>query len=298
MKYMYYSGCSLKASGKPYEESLHAVLKNLNIQFDELQDWNCCGATAYMSIDETKAFTLAGRNLALAEHQNGSPDVELMAPCSACYLVLMKAQKYITNHPEMGETVKKTLNDIGLSYEGKVKVRHPLDILVNDIGLPAIKKAVKKPLKGLKVVSYYGCQIVRPFEQFDDARDPHTMDDLVKAMGATPVDWSLKTRCCGGSLINTIHEVGLRLSYLILKEAQDRKADVMITVCPLCQFNLECYRGEMERLYGEKITIPVVYFTQLLGEALGISEKELGLQRSLIPLNYMQKLNVKENVHA
>ncbi len=297
-KYMYYSGCSLKSSGKPYEESLLAVLKRLNVPYQEVQDWNCCGATTYMAIDESRAFSLAARNLALAEQQSDSPAPQIMAPCSACYLVLTKAQNYIAQHPEMGEKVKTTLQGAGLSLKGSSVIRHPLDILINDVGIPAIKQAVKKPLKGLNVVSYYGCQIVRPFKQFDDPRDPQTMDELAKALGANPVDWPLKTRCCGGNLVNTIHDVGLRLNYLLLKEAEARKADVIITVCPLCQFNLECYRGEMERAYGEKFTVPVIYFTQLLGIALGIPDKELGLNRSLVPLTYKRKLNVEEKVYA
>jgi heterodisulfide reductase subunit B len=298
MKYIYYSGCALKASGKPYEESLHAVLKKLDVPFEELKDWNCCGATTYMSIDEMKAFALAGRNLAMAEHQNGSTDVHLMAPCSACYLVLTKAQNYINTNAAIGAKVRQALSEVGLNYEGKATIRHPLDILVNDVGLERIKKEVKRQLKGLRVVSYYGCQIVRPFKQFDDPRDPMTMDALVKTLGATPVDWALKTRCCGGNLINTIHEVGLRLSFHLLKEAERLKADVMLTVCPLCQFNLECYRKEMETHYGERLNIPVIYFTQLLGLALGIPERELGLHRSLLPLTYKQKLGKEELVYA
>lgn len=282
MKYIYYPGCSMQSSAKSYEESLIAVFKTLDIPIEELKYWNCCGATSYMSVDEMKAFALAARNLALAEHQNGSADVDVIAPCSACYLVLMKTQRYLKDRPEIHSRVQKGLQSIGLSYKGNANVRHPLDVLVNDIGISQLKNAVKKPLKNLKVASYYGCQAVRPFQVFDDPRDPQTMDRIVEAMGASAVDWSLKTRCCGGTLTSTINEVGIRLNYIILKEAEKRGADVIVTACPLCQFNLECFRDEMKTMYNDAIKIPVIYFTQLMGMAFGINENILGIQRTLI----------------
>jgi heterodisulfide reductase subunit B2 len=298
MKYLYYSGCSLKSSGKPYEESLLAILKRLQFPIQELEDWNCCGATSYMAIDEMKAFALAARNLALAEQQNGNGEVNLLAPCSACYMVLTKAQHSIRIHPEIGDPVKEGLKAAGMKYEDKTKIRHPLDVLVNDIGLSRIKAEVKKPLKGLKVASYYGCQVVRPFVKFDDPRMPVTMDKIVEALGATAVDWPLKTRCCGGSLTNTIKEVGLRLNYHLLADAERRKADIMVTACPLCQFNLEVYRNDIDKMYGKKFQIPVIYFTQLIGMAFGIPDKELGIGRTLIPPTCVAKLTEGEKAYA
>ena len=152
-------------------------------------------------------------------------------------------------------------------------------MFVNDYGLENISKRVKHPLKGLKVACYYGCQVVRPFKTFDHSHYPETMDRLVQALGAEPVDWPLKTRCCGGSLTGTIQEAGLRLNRLLLKEAEKRDADIIVTCCPLCQHNLECYQERINRKYQEKIDIPVAFFTQLMGVALGLSEKELGMQR-------------------
>ena len=170
----------------------------------------------------------------------------------------------------------------GLTYEGRVKIRHPLDILNNDYGLDKLKAAVKKPLKDLKVVSYYGCQAVRPIAEFDDARDPITMDKIVTALGATAVDWSMKLRCCGGSMTSTVPDVGLRLNYLLLKEIKAKQADIVVTTCPLCQFNLECLQGKISKKYGDNIKVPVLFFTQLIGMALGLSEKELGIQRMFV----------------
>jgi heterodisulfide reductase subunit B2 len=285
MTYMYYPGCSLKSTGKPYEESLLAVFRALNVELREIDDWNCCGATAYVSIDEKKAFALASRNLALAEQQHGSTNgtpVDLVAPCSACFLVLTKSQKYFQTYPEVREDVTRALAAAELDYKGRTRVRHPLDVMVNDIGLDRIRARATSPMKGIRVVSYYGCQVVRPFATFDDAMYPTSMDRLMTAAGATAVDWPLKTRCCGGSLTGTIPDAGLRLNQHLLVEAARRKADVVVTCCPLCQFNMECFQSQINSQYGENIHLPVMYFTQFLGLAFGLTEKELGIQRLFV----------------
>jgi heterodisulfide reductase subunit B2 len=284
MVYLYYPGCSLKGSGRPYEESMLAVFSRLGVEMPELPEWNCCGATAYMAVDETKAFALAARNLALAELRNGSTEVHMVAPCSACYLAHLKVQSYMKRYPEVGRIVEEALKEAGLDYRGHVRVRHPLDVLVNDVGLERIEKAVVKPLDGLKVACYYGCQVVRPFSTFDDQRNPMSMDRLLKAAGAEVIDWSLKERCCGGTLTGTIEEAGLRLSFILLKEARKRGAEMVVTACPLCQFNLECYQGRMASQFREEVDVPVAYFTQLLGAAMGIADKDLGIQRMMMQL--------------
>ena len=280
MKYSYFPGCSLKGTGRAYEESLLPVFAALGVELEELDDWNCCGATAYMAVDEVKACVMASRNLAIAEKTGNR---ELMAPCSACYLVLNKTKHYLHESPAVYEVVQKALKQGNLSYSGNVPVRHPLDVLVNDIGLDEIKKRVKNPLEGLKVAPYYGCQIVRPYSTFDDQYNPTTMDRLLAALGATVVPFPLKTRCCGGSLTGTLPEPGLLCSYILLKEAIKRGADVIATVCPLCQFNLDGYHDKIEAKW-ESVRIPTVYFTQLLGLAFGLSARQLGLHRGFIPM--------------
>jgi len=299
-QYIYYPGCSVKSTGKVYEESLLSVFKHLDTPLEEIDDWNCCGATAYFSIDESEAFGLAARNLALAEKQfNKSKNLHIVAPCSACYLVLKKTQDYLNRDQELKQKIEIGLNEVGLSYEGTVQVRHPLDVVVNDIGLDKIKEKVTRPLRGLKVACYYGCQIVRPYRDFDHERNPMTMDNLVEALGGEPIDWPLKTRCCGGSLTGTIEEVGLRLSYIILREVRRRGADLVITTCPLCQFNLECYQERINKDFNESLEIPIIYFTQLMGLAFGISDKEIGIHRLFIPITKLAKLRKGgENVYV
>jgi heterodisulfide reductase subunit B len=287
VSYAYYPGCSLKGSSRAYEESLLAVFEALGADLDELDDWNCCGATAYSSVDETKEQVLAARNLALAEGWSaGSPHVDLVAPCAGCYMALLKTQRSLTERPDVRERIDGALEAGGLRYEGRVRVRHPLDVLVNDIGLERIEAAVRRPLDGLRVACYYGCLLVRPYATFDDQRDPMSLDRLMRALGAEPIDWPLKTRCCGGSccggpLVGTIREAGLRLIQVLLKEARRRGADILVTVCPLCQFNLECFQERVSREFDDPVELTVGFFTQVLGLALGLDERSLGIQRML-----------------
>jgi len=279
MRYAYYPGCSLDATAKQYGESIEAVAGTLGVELAEVDDWNCCGATAYMSIDEAQAAALACRNLALAERAGSR---ELVAPCSACYLVLNKTQRYLQEYPHIRQRVSRGMAAAGLTYRGSVTVRHPLEVLVNDIGIPAIKAKVTRPLDGVKVAPYYGCQIVRPYALFDDQHDPKTMDNLLEAVGAEVVDYPFKTRCCGGSQTGTIPDVGLDLVYQLLEMAHQKGAEMVTTICPLCQFNLDVFQADVRRVHGTA-PMPVVYITQLLGWALGIPGDQLGLKRSIVP---------------
>jgi heterodisulfide reductase subunit B len=282
MKYAYFPGCSLKGLGRAYEESLLPVMAHLGVDLQELDDWNCCGATAYMAVDEAKACVLAARNLALAE-KSGLDQV--MAPCAACYLVLNKTKHYLHDYPAMRTTVDQALAAVNLRYSGNTPVRHPLDILINDVGLEAIRQKVRRPLKGLKVATYYGCQLVRPYATFDDPYNPTTMDRLVEALGATVVRYPLKTKCCGGSLTGTVADVGIRMVHELICEARKRGADCLATVCPLCQFNLDGYHSAVKAQFGDQM-VPTVYFTQLMGLAFGLPEKQLGLKRAAVPFTW------------
>ena len=287
MNYAYYPGCSLKDSSNAYEESLLAVLGALGVGLDELDDWNCCGATAYSSVDQMKAFAMSARNLALAEATaHGTAPVDLVAPCAGCYMTLLKTQRYLKEHRSVADTIEGALEAAGLHYGGQVRVRHPLDLLVNDIGLERVADAVTRPLGGLKVACYYGCLLVRPYATFDDQHNPMSLDRLMQTLGAEPIDWPMKTRCCGGSccggpLVGTIREAGLRLISVLLQEARRRGADMVVTACPLCQFNLECFQDRVAAEFGEPVELTVGFFTQILGLALGLDERRLGIQRML-----------------
>ncbi len=284
MKLTYYPGCSLLGMGIAYDESIRQIFKSLSVELEDLDDWNCCGATAYMAVNETAAYALAARNLCRAEKQISDGSIQdVIAPCAACYLVLNKAQHLLEEDCRESKNVKFALDAAGLEYKGEVKVRHPLDVIANDIGLDKIKERVVKPLDGLKVACYYGCQMVRPYATFDDQFEPMEMDHLVESLGGEPVDWPLKTRCCGGSLTGTIQEIGLRLNYILLHEAKSHGAQVIATACPLCHFNLDAYQDQISRKFGNGYKMPIVYFSQLMGKAFGIGDEDLGLNRHFVP---------------
>lgn len=276
MKFTYYPGCSLHSAHIGYDLSCKAVFEELGFELEELQDWNCCGATIYMSISEVTALTCASRNLALAEQQNR----DLVAPCSSCYTILNKANRYLKNSPALLTQVNDCLKEEGLKYEGKVKIRHPLEILINDIGTELIQLKVKKPLKGLRIAHYYGCQIVRPEKGFDDRENPTTMENLFETVGAEEVYFPYKLRCCGGMLMTTFESAALKLSMEILESAVENGADCIATTCPLCQMNLEAYQNKINKVFNKKFEVPILFFTQLLGIAFGLNSKTLGIDKN------------------
>jgi heterodisulfide reductase subunit B2 len=286
MKYGYYPGCSLEKNARAYHDSALAVAKPLGLEFAEVNDWNCCGASEYFSLELLPAYALVGRNLALAANQfaNGS-SAQLVAPCSMCYLNLKKTDHYMADSPELGEKVNTALDAGGLHYKpGSVKVRHLLDIVVQDVGYAAIKEKVTKPLYDLRVAAYYGCLIVRP--SFDDAFDnpeyPTTLDDLLRTLGAQVVDFPLKAHCCGGHMTQISEPVALGMIHRLLKNAADYEADVIATVCPMCQLNLDAYQGSVNKAFGTNYHIPILYFTQLMGLAMGLPPKKLGFGKELV----------------
>lgn len=284
MKYGYYPGCSLERNAIAYHTSTMMVSKSLGIEFKELEDWNCCGATEYIAVNRIAAYALVTRNLALAASQ---PEVnnQLIAPCSACFLNLNKVEQYLRVSHELMETVNLALAEGGLSYKaGNLRIRHLLDIIVNDIGYPAISAHVINSLKGLRVAPYYGCLVVRPSFSgvFDDHEYPTSMDILLETLGAEVVDFPLKTHCCGGHMTQISEAVAFELIRQLLKNAADYEADVIVTLCPMCQLNLDVYQADVNKRFNTNYHIPVLYFTQLLGLSFGYLPEELGIGKEFI----------------
>ncbi len=258
MKYAYYPGCSGATTAAEYNQSAIAVCKALGIELEELSDWNCCGATSAHSTSYALSHALPGRNLAIAEQQG----LDIAVICPSCYSRLKDTQTAV----KLGKIEKKAIEElIEKPYEAKYDIRHLLDIVVNAIGLNTVSSLVKKPLKGLRAVSYYGCYLVRPPEltTFDNQENPTSMDRLIKALGAEAIDWRGKVECCGGSLSLTDRERVRRLSTDIAGAALEVNADVIVTACGLCQSNLES-RQKLKK------PIPSIYFTELMGLAFGI----------------------------
>lgn len=280
MKYAYYPGCSLEKTQRGYDESVREVFKALGQELVEIDDWNCCGATVYMSVKETVSLAVSARNLALAEKMG----LDILAPCSSCFTVLSKTNRILDQVPEMRKDVSEALAEGGLSYGGTTRVRHPLDVLMNDIGIESIRAQLRRNLNGLKIAPYYGCQIVRPDKTFDDHENPVLLDRMFRACGGEIVYFPMKVRCCGGMLMTTFEETALKLNKELLACARENGADVIVTTCPLCHINLEAYQDRINRVYGTSFSLPVLYFTQLLGIALGLPARGIGLDSSFIPL--------------
>jgi len=284
MRYSYYPGCSLERNARSYHVSAMAVSKPFNLEFAELDDWNCCGATEYIALNKLAAYALIARNLVIAKNMPGDGH-QLVAPCSACYLNLSKTEQYLSENADLAEKINLALAAGGLHYNpGGLLVRHLLDIFVNDVGYEAIAEKVVNPLKGLRVAPYYGCMIVRPEFQgtFDDAEQPITLDKLMKTLGATVVDFPLKANCCGGHMSQISEPVAMDLLHRLIKNAAEYQADIIVTLCPMCQFNLDAFQESVNKYYKTNFHIPVLYFTQMIGLALGISAQELGIGKELV----------------
>ncbi len=277
--YSYFPGCSLEKMASSYHHSTVETARSLDVELRELEDWNCCGATAYFHIDELLAHTLCARNLAIAEKEG----LDIVAPCSGCYKNMYSTNAYLKKDPDLAEHINSGLAEDGLQFSGTGRVRHLMDVFVDDVGVDEIRKRVTRPLGGLRVAPYYGCQIVRPQKDHEDVANPRFFEEVLEAIGAVAVDYPLKLRCCGGSLIVTRRKAALTMVRELLQNALDRQANVIATVCPLCQVNLECYQRHVNKEFGTSFNVPIVYFTQLMGLALGVPAKRLGLGTEVVP---------------
>ncbi len=277
-KYAYFPGCSLEKMASSYHKSALETTEVFDIELQELDDWNCCGATTYFHVDAILAHTLVARNLALAEKEG----LDLVAPCSACYKNAYFTNDYIKNDPDLKEHINFALEEDDLQFNAELEVFHLIDIFANDIGPDMIKEKVKNPLKGLIIAGYYGCQIVRPRKNGEEVENPQFFEEIISAMGAEPAYFPERLRCCGGSLIMTNRVAALNMVRILLQSAEKNGAHVIATACPLCQVNLECYQEQVNEEFGTDFKMPILYFTQLLGLALGISPKKLGIGIELV----------------
>jgi heterodisulfide reductase subunit B len=277
MHYTYYPGCSLEGTAREYDVSTRAVMERLGARLTELPDWTCCGASAAEPNSLLLSLVLPARNLAVADKT--APDQDILVPCSACYLNLKRASESTAADHDLAATIDAVLMDEGLQLKRLAGVRHLLDVLANDVGAGRIAGRVVTPLEGLVVAPYYGCQCLRPYTVFDDPETPHSMEPLIAATGAKVHPWSMGARCCGASHMSTKPEVAQKLVGAILSEA--RGADVIATVCPMCQMNLEAYQKTISRREKADLQITVMYLPQLIGLALGMQNAELGLGLNL-----------------
>ena len=274
MKLAYYPGCVSRSTGKDMDASTRSVCKALGIELQELEDWNCCGATHVSN--ELVATGLAARNMA-------QTDLEIITSCSICYSNLRSA---VLNLEDL-ETRKKVNAVLGKKYGG-ARVRHALDVILES--LTENDERIVVPLKELKVAPYYGCLLTRPIGVFSP-EFPTILENLIKTLQAEPIDFRLKTFCCGGPIFMSQEEAADDIAFRILAEAKKSGAEVIVTVCPLCQLMLDAKQKALEQKHGTKIEIPVLYVTQLAGIALGLGPEELGLNMIAVsPMPMMEKV--------
>jgi heterodisulfide reductase subunit B len=279
MRYASYPGCSSEHLASAYQDSLRQVADFFQIELSTVPDWNCCGATEYNSIDRLSAYALCARNLALVPE--GSE--QLVTPCSACYLNLKRTDFIMAENPDMNRDINLALSAGRLNYTpGRFEIRHVLDMLINDVGLDAIGERVSSPLTGLRVAPYYGCMLVRPGNGFDHPEYPVSMDRLLRALGAEVVDFSMKAYCCGGHMPHIKAMTGYEILRRILQDAEDKGSDIIVVACPVCQLNLEAYQEDVNKNFGTNFSIPVMFFTQLMGLAFGMTHQALGIGKELV----------------
>jgi len=269
----------MSTTAHAYGSSIKHVNQALGLEFEEIEDWNCCGASEYISINALPAYSLIARNLSLAAQTNTH---ELVAPCSMCYLNLHKIEGYMQKYPDLNEKINRALAAGGLHYKpGTMHVRHLLDVIVEDVGYDAVAQRVTKPLYGLRVAPYYGCLITRPESEYNPEYPTH-LDELVRRLGATVIDFPLKTHCCGGHMTQISEETAYELMRRILHNADEYKADLIVTLCPMCQLNLDAFQPQVNQMFGTNFHMPILFFTQLMGLAFGFSQNQLGIGSEIV----------------
>ena len=283
MKLGYYPGCSLKGGSREYKESVLAMAKAFDIELVEIPDWNCCGATAAHNMNKELSLSLPARVLALAEREGMS---NIVAPCAACYSRLTVSQHELN----YDETLKSNIASIiGIEYKGTTRILNIIQFIQEYI-IGKLPEKIVKPFQH-NVACYYGCLLVRPHSilKFDRVEDPQTMDEVVNKVGGKAIDWAFKTECCGAGMSVSRTDIVARLSGKIVEDAFDRKAEAIIVACPMCHSNLDMRRKEINEYLAKEIEIPVLYISQVIGLAVGLDPKVLGLQRHMVPVSFSEK---------
>jgi len=291
--YSFYPGCSSQkaASASNYQVSVNSMCDVLDIELNEIPDWNCCAASiGYAGGGELPRLALSARNMALSEQAH--PDQDIVATCAACWLATKETQERLHADDDLMKETNEALAAAGLKVEANKPVRHMVEVLIEDFGYDALGKPVKKPLEGLKIAGYVGCQTNRPFgiagESFEN---PKYLDKMIETVGAEACDdYEKKVSCCGGALAFSEPEKSQALIKEIIESAYDNGADMIVTPCPVCQMNTEVYQDQINKKYGTKFKMPVVYYSQLLAVAYGKNAKEAGLDGQVIPAKQLEEI--------
>ena len=278
MKYSYFPGCSADSTARDMHVSTMAVARALGIELVEPKGWTCCGATAGHQTDRFLSVALPAASLVKVKDD----DLDMVVSCAACYNRMKVANHAIRKSGEMRRSVADAL---GRDYDGSVRVRHFLEVLLEDIGIEKIAELTVRSLGGLRVACYYGCLLVRPNDvtKFDDPENPTSLDRLVTALGGEGLEWPHKVECCGGGLSMSRTDVVVSLTDSILEMAKASGAQCIAVGCPMCQINLDMRQLDIRKQMGKSYDMPIVYITQLLGLCLGVPAGELGFEKLMIP---------------
>ena len=295
-EYAFYPGCSsqLRGSASNYLTSVNSMCETLDIKMTQIPDWNCCGASiGYAGSGELSRHVLNARNFALAETH--LPGQDVVATCAACWLGARETKEKLDASSQLMAETNEALKEAGLEYKARVGVRHMVEVLIEDIGYEGMAQPIVKPLEGVRIAGYVGCQTNRPFgidgESFEN---PMYLDKLVETLGAEPLTkYEQKVTCCGGALAFSEPDKSQKLIRDIVESAYDHKADLIVTPCPLCQANVEIYQSEINRKQGTKLDMPVAYYSQLMAVAYGATPKAAGLDGHIIAPKKLQEIAVK-----
>ncbi|HTT14206.1 MAG TPA: CoB--CoM heterodisulfide reductase iron-sulfur subunit B family protein [Thermoplasmata archaeon] len=280
MKLAYYPGCVAQESGKELDLATRWVCRALGIELAEFPTFSCCGSGFVDEANEVLNVAINTRNLAIAERAG----LDLLTICSTCQGMLTLANVRLQD-PAVKRRVDGALKPLGIEYRGSVKVKHLLRVLTEDVGLAAVKAKVVRPLNGLKVGAFYGCHLLRPADemQWESGEEPHAFEDLLEAVGATPVYYRGRVMCCGFPIQFVKAETAQRIAAHQIDDAKAHGADAMATPCPLCHISLDSFQNQAARTVGHRLDLPVFHLPQVVGLALGASPEELGLARHLVP---------------
>ncbi|MCP3671117.1 MAG: heterodisulfide reductase [Gammaproteobacteria bacterium] len=295
-EYSFYPGCSSQKGGSASNlmASVDTMCEELDIKLNEIPDWNCCSASiGYAGGGELPRLTLSARNIALSEQHN--PDQDIVATCAACWLATREAKERLGESEETMQDANTALAEANLKLENNTPTKHMVEVLMEDIGMDAVKAKVKKPLSGLKIAGYVGCQTNRPFGiQGESFENPVYLDNMIEAVGAEPIrDYDKKVSCCGGALAFSEPEKAYELIQGIIESAVDAGADMIVTPCPVCQMNVEVYQDQINARQGTKFDMPVVYYSQLMAVAFGRSAKDAALDGQVIKAKQLEEIAAK-----
>jgi heterodisulfide reductase subunit B len=295
--YSFYPGCSSQkaASASNYQVSVNSMCDVLDIELNEIPDWNCCSASiGYAGGGELPRLALSARNMVLSEQAHGDQDI--VATCAACWLATKETQERLHEDNDLMAETNQALEAAGLpNLKNEKKIRHMVEVLIEDLGYDELGKHVKKPLEGIKIAGYVGCQTNRPFgidgESFEN---PKYLDKMIETVGAEACeDYEKKVSCCGGALAFSEPEKSQALIKDIIESAYDNGADMIVTPCPVCQMNTEVYQDQINAKYGTKFKMPVVYYSTLMSVAYGKSAKEAGLDGQIIRTKQLEDIASK-----